>query len=234
MSDLEQLLSGEQPEQVAELSEQEPEQEPTQEPEEQAASAPEPEAAPEPKAEKQEPQMVPVSVVQGLRDEIRALKSQPRQEPKPAPDFYEDPQAAIQHQIEPVRNQVLNARLDMSQAIAEQQFGAEVVGEAMAALEAVAGSNPAAVQQIMQARSPYHELVNWHQRQKVMSEIGDNPDAWKAKERERIRAELQAELVSQQARDKAARPAPSMADETGVGGGAKSSWAGPTPLDSIL
>jgi hypothetical protein len=238
MSDLEQILSGEQLEPTAapaEVPEAAPSPEVPEAPEgaaEPEANTPDPEPAPEPAPE---PTMVPVAVVQELRNELRALKAaQPQPPETPAPDFYEDPQGAVRHQMQPIQNEVLNMRLDMSQAMAEQQFGVDVVQKATDALAAAAQTNPGIAQSVMQAKSPYHEVVKWHQQQQVSAEIGSDPDAWKAKEREKIRAELQAEMVTEAARAKAAQPAPSMANANGVGGGAQNTFAGPTPLDDLL
>lgn len=231
MSDLEQILNGEQPDPVVETTAQQPEQEPEQEPEAQATGEPEPEPDAQPEPEPPEPQMVPISVVQGLREENRRLKAgQSQPESKPAPSFYDDPEGAMQHQMQPVQNMVINQKLEMSRFSAEREFGKDVVDAAFEYFN----QHPEQSAQLLDHPSPFHAAVDAYNRQKVTSEIGDDPEAWKAQEREKIRAELQAEQVAEQARAKAAQTAPSMAHETGVGGGAKTTWSGPTSLDDIL
>lgn len=225
MSDLESILSGEQPEPVAEV-EAEPVAEEAEAPEQPA------EAAPEVETPAPEPQMVPVGVVQGLRDEIRALKSQmPKPAEAPAPDFYADPQAAVQHQVAPIRSEIDNVRLNMSEEMAIQTHGEDKVKAAFQALTE-SQDGMAAHQSIMQSRSPYHALVDWHQKQVAVQDIGD-PDAYREKVRGEIRAELEAEMVAKQAKDAAAQVAPSMANVTGAGGGSPA-WSGPADLGDLI
>ncbi len=176
--------------------------------------------------------MVPISVVQGLRDENRRLKaSQPQAEPTPAPDFYEDPQGAVKHQVEPVQQMVVTQKLETSRFMAEREFGKETVDAAFEYFN----QHPEQSQALLNHPSPFHAAVEAFNQQRVASEIGADPDKWREQERENIRAELQAEMVAEQAREKAAQPAPSMANVTGTGGGPKpTQWNGPTALENVL
>lgn len=228
MSDLEQILNGEQPEpEQQEEAQAEPE---VKEPEQQAE--PEPEKAETEKPEdKAEEHSVPVSVVQELRRELRELKQmQNRQEPKPAPDVFEDPEGYKAYMQEAVRGSVTSTKLEMSRFLAEKDFGKDVVQAAFDYFE----EHPQGTEEFLKEPSPFHAAVEKFNAQRIAKEIGADPAAWAAKERERIRKELEAETVAKQARDKAGKFAPSMADIPGTGGGPKANWTGPTPLDKII
>lgn len=228
MSDLEQILSGAQPEPEVEAQADAPEPEKQAEPEPQAEPAEKPQADPEPKAEEH---TVPVSVVQELRRELRELRqAQTRQEPKPAPDVFDDPEGYRNYMQDAVKSSVTNTKLEMSRFMAERDFGKDVVQAAFDYFE----ENPQGTEEFLRHPSPFHAAVEQFNAQRVAKEIGSDPVAWAAKERERIRKELEAEAVAKQARDKAGKFAPSMADLPGTGGGPKSNWTGPTPLDNII
>lgn len=127
-----------------------------------------------------------------LEAQLKQLQ-QPKQE---APDFFEAPQEAMQfHQTQ--QEQAFNARMmQQSKFFAERDFGAEVVGEAVAFFD----QHPQMSQQFMNHPSPFHAAVEFYQKQKLADEIGSDPEAYKA----RIRAEIEAEL---QANAKTVQPA---------------------------
>ena len=107
--------------------------------------------------------------------------------------------------------------MQQSKFLAEREFGAETVNEAVAYFD----KNPAASQQFMNHPSPFHAAVEFYQRQKTVEEIGADPEAYKASLREQIRAELEAELkTTVQPKPKA--PPPSMASAPSSGQGGKS------------
>ena len=240
MSDLEQIIAGEQPAEPeaevaapaeAEAPETEIEAEPAPEVKEPEPKAPEPEF-------KSTRSMVevPSALLGQLRSEIRELKE--TREAKEAPDFFQDPGAAVQHQLKPVQSMVENMRYDISEEMtvemlnAQGKDGRDIVESAKAALEA--SQDMAAVEGIRNSRNPYKSLVEWHNRTRVAREIGDDPAAFEARIRERVTAEVKAALVAEQAQAVAAKAAPSLADTVGTGGGPKTTWAGPTPLESAI
>ena len=194
--------------------------------------APEPEVTPEAAETPPEPVMVPLAVVNELRDEIRALKAapQPQAAPEPAPDFFDDPQGAVQHAVSPVKDSVESTKLAMSKFFAEDKFGKDLVADAMAYYD----QNPAQSQAFMNHPSPFHAAVEAYQQVKVAQEIGSDPAAYEAKLRERLEKEIKAELVAQQVKTAAGNPAPSLANTTGTGGGPKTTWAGPASLESVV
>lgn len=229
MSDLEQILNGEQPEpEVVEAETQ------AAEPESADASEQQPEAPTDaPKVEpKAEEHMVPQAVVAELRAEIRALKAQqqPQAAPKAAPDVFDDPAGYASHMQEAVKASVTGTKLEMSRFMAEREFGKEAVDAAYEYFN----QHPEQSQELLNHPSPFHAAVETFNRQRVASEIGSDPDAWMAKQREELRKEIEAELVAKQVKEAAARAAPSMANVTGTGGGPKANWTGPTSLSAAV
>lgn len=231
MSDLDQIINGEQPE--PEAVPEEVAAEPVAQEAEIEAAQPEPEA--EEPAKEPEPEMVPASVVGGLRSEIRELKAVMSQanapEPEPMPDIFEDATGAIQHQLQPIQQQLQAQKLQMSRFHAEREFGKEVVNDAFEFFN----ENPGLSHALLEEASPFHAAVDIFNQHKVAKEIGNDPEAWRNAEREKMRAEIEAELVAKQAREVAASVAPSMANLNGTGGGVKpSQWDGPTPIDKVI
>jgi len=199
----------------------------------------EPEATEEPTKEPAKEQ-VPLATYLEERSERKALESRISEmeaalKAKPevkAPDMFADPEGYNKHQQEQMNQVAANTRLDMSQAIAEEKHGKEAVATAFEALKA--SGDKAAINAILAERLPYQALMTWDKRRLAMSEIGDDPVAWKEAERVRMRQELQAEMAAEQAKAAAGNPAPSMANVTGIGGGPKTSWDGPTSLEKAV
>lgn len=237
MSDLNSILSDEDDLPEEELTEEaEAPEEETEEGQEETEQQDEP-AAEAPKAKEDEPEKsVPLAALQAERNEKRELarrleeyqRNQPREEPK-VPDVFEDQHAYTQHlqqQFEQARN---NDRLNMSEAMARELHGDEAVDAAFEAVKAAG-----ITQQFLQDRHPWGAVVKWHDKQQKMAEIGDDPEGWKAKERERIRQELQAELVAENVKSAASAKAPSLAGKSNLGSRQGGEWQGPSSLDDIL
>lgn len=141
-----------------------------------------------------------------LKREIEALR-QPKEE---APDWYEDPVKAAQFQSQSIEQRIEQQRLQQSKFFAEREFGADVVTEAMGYFD----KNPQLSQQFMAEPSPFHAAVEFYKRQKVVEEIGTDPEAWKAQQIEALREEL-TQSIAQPTKPKA--PPPSMASAGSVG-----------------
>jgi hypothetical protein len=227
MSDLEQVLNG-----STEPPQPEPEEVKAEEQVEQETETLEEPGKVEAKADP-EPEMVPVSVVAELRRELREAKRvlvQPQPQPKPAPDVIEDPDGYRAHMQEALSASITSTKLEMSRFMAEREFGSKVVEEAYAYFD----DHPEESGALLKSASPYHAAVEHFNRVKVAKEIGSDPQAYAKKVEAEVRAKIEAEMVAKQARDKAGKFAPSMADVIGTGGGPKSNWTGPTPLTNVL
>lgn len=126
------------------------------------------------------------------QQQIRDMQA--KQEQQPAPDWFEDPTRAAQHQMQMVQAQMQAQTLKQSRFFAERDHGPELVGEAYAFFD----QNPQLSAQLMDSPSPFHAAVEFYQKQKFLNEVGSNPDAWREKERARIREELATEMQTAQ------------------------------------
>lgn len=190
--------------------------------------AEEPEKEPEPQQSEAEKGLL--AELSRLRAEMREMKAQPQEE-KPLPDVFEDPNGYSQAISSQVQKMVQNERLNMSEAIAREKFGDEKVDAARQAL--MDARDQAAYAQIMQSPMPYAALVKWHEQQTFFKQVGSDPQAFMARERDRIKAEVMAEIEAQTTA-KAVKSAPSLASQTSIGGRTSSAAPTLTPLDDLL
>jgi hypothetical protein len=146
--------------------------------------------------------------VERLRQQLTA--SQPQQK---APDWFEKPDEAIRHHIAPIAQQVLSVKLEQSRFLAERDFGAETVAEAFEFFN----QNPQLSHQLLNNPSPFHAAVDFYKRQKVMSQIEGDPEAWINAQ---VEARLQERLANvQPSPAKTAAPPPSLARAPAAGSG---------------
>lgn len=166
----------------------------------------------------EEPKAIPVTALLDEREKRQAaerkaeesaakiarLEQQMRasQEPQKRPDFFENPDAAMQQQM-------TSMKLQQSKFLAEREFGADVVAEAYAYYD----QNPQESAALLEHPSPFHAAVEAYKRQKFLSEVGSDPEAWKAAQLE----ELKQQIASQQPVQPKAPP-PTMAKTPNAGG----------------
>lgn len=122
----------------------------------------------EPPSDGEEGQMVPVSVVKKLREELKAAKagrttekSQPQ-----APQF--DPQG------EEIEDHIFSMKLNMSHQMANMQFGEGVVSEAWAAFDEAAQSDMQTSIMSLALRAhphPLGEIVKWYQERQMLAPV---------------------------------------------------------------
>jgi hypothetical protein len=185
----------------------------------------------------------------------QAQPQQPQAERKPPPDFFENPEAAfqarLQEAISPIQQGQTSIVENFSRMMASDKHGEETVNSAMQDLTSRVNQNPAAMratyQRIMQSQHPYGELVKWHKEQTALKTYGDDPDAWRNSERERMRAELMAEMqgggqqapVAQQPAGGQQQAAPqampsNFSGARNNGPRAVAGFSGPLPLSEIM
>jgi len=161
-------------------------------------------------------------------------------EPPPqAPDFWENPESAVEFRMQqvltPIQQQLARQKEELSMLQAIDKHGQETVDAAFSSLKSKMSSDPstaAAYQQIMSSVHPYQALVDWHKRQSAIDEIGNDPNAY----REKLRAELLAELQEQQ---RASSPSlgvmPSnFSSSRNVGTRGAPAYAGPASIRDLL
>lgn len=221
----------------------EPEQPTEEDAQEEQVQAEETPQEPEPEPEKEE-QTVPLAALQAARDEAKTLKarlaefddfkrkfeqSQQTQQQQPHPDLYQDPDAYRQALEQSFAAREANLIAEMSERFARTQNGDEAVDEALSAAQAAG-----VVDQFRGQRDPWGELVKWHKSQRALSEIGDDPAAYRARLEQELRAKIQAELTAESVTAAAQKGAPSLAASPNLGSRQQPAWSGPTPLDDIL
>lgn len=185
------------------------------------AVQPEPEAAPaEPVPEpanpfatpvveaKPEPGFVPITSMLDEREKRQKLEaelaqiraSQQQQQPQPIPDRWEDPDGHDAYQQALAERAITNVKLDLSEEVAREKFGDELVDKAREWALQKARTHPSFGQELLQQRNPYRYAVEQYNREQIASQV--SPDdfaqfqAWK-----QAQAQLQAPAP-------AAEPAP--------------------------
>jgi hypothetical protein len=170
--------------------------------------------------------------------------------PKPPPDFFENPDAAFQARLQealsPLQQGQTSIVENFSRMMASDKHGEETVNKAYQDLQSRVNANPAAMratyQRIMQSQHPYGELVKWHKEQSALSTYGDDPEAWRNSERERIRAEILAEAQGGQPNGQQQAPQQqvpqnmpnSFAGSRNNGPRSTPGFSGPKPLSEIM
>lgn len=175
---------------------------------------PEPVAA-QPKADQPPPGYVPVSVVQELRQEIKALK-QPAPAPQPPPDRYADPDGYEAYREQQEHDARLNLRLDLSEEMARVQHGDNLVDTARDWAIQQFQNRPAFYAEVISQRNPYGYVVAQYQRDQMISQV--TPDefakyqAWKS-------AQAQAQAGAPLSPQSPPAPPRSLANASSAGGG---------------
>jgi hypothetical protein len=169
--------------------------------------------------------------------------------PKPPPDFWENPEDAFKARLQEALSPIIESQTrtveNFSKTIAVRDHGQQAVDQAFQNLQSRVQANPGGMQatyaQIMQSPHPYDELVRWHKKESALSTYGDDPEAWRNSERERIRAEILAEAQGGQPSGQQAAPqqqAPNMpnsfAGSRNNGPRSTPGFSGPKPLSEIM
>ena len=176
------------------------------------------EAAPPAAPEEKQPGHVPLSALLDEREkrqkfereveELRRWRAQ-QEAQRQKPDFFENPEAALSQVQQQVQQQMVAEKLRTSRFLAEREFGPDLVKEAYAYFD----QNPEQSHALINEPSPFHAAVEHYRRQKLLTEIGTDPDAYRAK----LRAELEAE-IARKAPPKPAAPPRSLASAPNAGG----------------
>lgn len=156
--------------------------------------------------------------------------------PVDVPDFYDDPAGFMGQQIARMEQARLDDRLNMSEAIARRTLGDDVVSKAQEWALAAGRADPALGARIVNSADPYGEAVHLYQQASAMQEMGGDPVTWQQRERERIKAEILAEMQATNPGNP--QPKPVMPTPAGtvrnVGTRSGPAWSGPRPIGEIL
>jgi hypothetical protein len=172
----------------------------------------------------------------------------PKAEPKPAPDWYVEPDAAFEHKFAqraaPEFERINGAMLHNSRLIAGQLHTEDVVTAADNAFsQAVANRtiDPADYHRVLSSPNIYDAVAKWHKSVLAKQRIGDDPDAYEKRVEAEIRAKLEAEAqgTTETVTNGAAQTRPAvmpsnLATARNVGARTGPAWAGPTPLSDIF
>jgi hypothetical protein len=211
-----------------EVSTPEPKAEAPKEPEQGVEpKAEEPEAKTEPPAVEEKPStQVPITALLDEREKRQKAQQEAEyyrrlaeqaQKPQEKPDFYEDPEKYAAHQQQTVSQMVVEERKRISRFLAEKELGADAVREAVEWFN----DHPQLSHQLLNEPSPYHAAVEFVRKQKLLSEMGADPEGWRQSQLEALKAQARAELqaeIAQQAPSKPAAPPRSLARAPSAGG----------------
>jgi hypothetical protein len=135
--------------------------------------------------------------------EFERMLQQPKREPPPPPDWYTEPDKAAAYQAQALQAHVYETRVHLSQEFMRTQK--PDYDEMEKIFSEDAERNPALWQQIQRHPMPAKFAYEYGRRQKMMREIGDDPDAY----RQRVIAEWQASQGQQpEAAPTPSQPAP--------------------------
>jgi hypothetical protein len=139
----------------------------------------------------------------------------PKPEPTPPPEIWDNPQEYVRQQVMPETDRIQRAMMYNAKLIAEARFGDAKVQEAQSAFDNLFDSGtlpPHEYQQVINSPNPFAEAVKWHERHKVLSDVGTDPSAYRAKMRAElmadpeVRKEIMAALQSEARANPSARP----------------------------
>lgn len=153
-----------------------------------------------------------------LGDRLQQIEAHMRQQAQATaqkPDFFADPDRAVQETIlrtlAPFAQEMHRQTVAMGKGIADAIHGADKVAQAeQAFLEAMNDRSLDTMdyERVVQAPNRYDEVVKWYSRQGVLNSVGDDPNAWFEQEMERRMADpnFQAKYLERIRGDAAKRP----------------------------
>lgn len=167
-----------------------------------------------------------------------SLQPQQQAQPQQPPDFWEAPETAIDHRLQPLHGQMAQMQDNLAKIEAFSEHGRETVeaayNELAGMLQARDPAFAAEYQSIMSSPRPYSALVQWHKKRSALAEIGDDPAAF----REKIKAELLQELQAGAPPSAPSMAAPTMpsnfATSRNVGSRSGPAWGGPMSVADIF
>lgn len=181
-----------------------------------------------------------------LEARLKALEqaqkpSQPQEQPR-AIDPNADPVAyAVQVARQEAQQAALIQHLNITEDALREKEGDEAVDAAVETFKQMREANPALQQQFLNQRNPYKWMFAEVKKRKAQAEIGDDPDAYRAKIEADTKAKLEAEIRAQiaaesQGQPEQRQPNPSLPPSLGrvPNAGARSvTHTGPVPIETL-
>lgn len=175
---------------------------------------------------------------------VQGAVKPPEQAPKP--DWWVDPDAALEARlnevVQPLTQQTGQWREQVSQMMAVEKHGQEVVQAADAALAQYLAANPQAKAwlgpRIMNSPHPYGEMVRWHQEQSALTTTGSDPNKWFETEFEKRYGvkpdQFQAQAAGQPPPQANGAMPSSFTGARNAGPRSQPQWQGPKALSDIM
>ena len=145
-------------------------------------------------------------------DELRKRIAEYEAKAAPKPDFFTDPEAALAAAQRAAQAAAINTKLETSRFLAEEKYGAEKVQAAYEFFD----KNPHLSAPLLSSPSPFHAAVKEYEKHQAMTEIGEDPAAYRARVEAEIRERILAEMNVQ---PKPATPPPSLSSASSVSAG---------------
>ena len=155
-----------------------------------------------------------------LRKQLEALKKPPEEDPKPKTSVFDDEEGFRKELMSEAEIARHSDRYDISQALAEDKWGADKVAEAAETYKELVKSNPQVVGRMFEALLPYYEMMKIVEEHQKLQELED-PDALRERIRAEERAKLEKEAQDRQAAERNKRDSvtPSLASARSAGSG---------------
>lgn len=167
-----------------------------------------------------------------FEEQVNALRAQMEQAQR-------QPQASTQQPVEVTPEmQRLSDKLDISEMMAREKY--PDLDDKFEFFKAEVAKNPALHAEALRQKHPYDWMYKQAVKLQALSEIGDDPTAYQQSLREKLKAELLAEMGQQSAETQqpVTQAAPvlpkSLATSRSAGPRSAPTWTGPTALNDIL
>lgn len=162
---------------------------------------------------------------------------QPQAAPKPPPDFFENPDAAVDYRVqEKLRGAVdpIQQQLMFNAKLVAQSIHKEKLDPAIRAFDDAVASGQidhADVQRVRGSPNPFHAAVEWHSQRSALQTYGSDPEAY-------IQAEVQKRIDAMQQQAPQTQQPPvlptNFAGTRNSGPSTAQAFSGPRPLSEIM
>jgi len=162
----------------------------------------------------------------------------PQPQYTPPPDFNQNPGGFLTYMIEQNQKQLLNERLNTSEAMMRDRIGDEKLDAYVTDFRTAAEADPALWGKLYSQPHPYGWLMRQMDTWRMHRDIGNDPDAYRAKIVAEERAKWEAEVTSSTSRTPPASPAahlpPSLANVRSMASRNEPAYTGPPSDADVL